>query len=239
MLFPGPDPEDFRLCLLCVSAAFDGAGIDQAALKEEQQLTARQLQQQQKAQAAAPDSPQVQQAALGDAQEEVAGYGDEDQASTTPSSESSLAAPDGIEDSAMPADTPDSSVLQQPVSQLSAAEPAEAPSQTQEPEPIIETAAPHSLSQASDLSVDERIDVFLEAIRNRSWEQTGRQPVNAAEGASMELSLPTSGYSELGSIKSGKMGGQVINSGRTFYPGHIYEPAVCSSAVDLSLIYAC
>lgn len=210
-------------------------------MKEQQQLTARQLQQQQKAQALAGDSPEVQQSALDDAREEVAGFGDEDQdqASATPGLRSSLEAPGGGEDEAMPADTPDSAVLDRPVSELSVAEPAEAPPQTQEPEPIVETAAPFGFSQAAKVSVDERVDLFLEAIRNRSWEQTGRQPVNRAEGEDSELKLPVDGYSELGSISSGKVKGQMLNSWRTFFPGQTYEPEVQLSALYLFVCVSC
>lgn len=204
------------------------AGIDQAALSEQQQLTARQLQQQQKAEALVGDSPDVQRAAAADAREEVAGYGDEEQVSATPGLGSPLEAPAGGEDDAMPADAP--AVLDQPVSELSAAEPAEASPQTLEPEPKVETPALSRLSEAADLSVDERIDVFLEAIRTRSWEQTNRQPVNMADGAVTELKLPASGYSEIGSVSSGRLQGQVLNPTRTFYPGQTYEPEVCTAS---------
>ena len=201
------------------------AGIDQAALKEQQQVTARQLQQQQKAQVLTSDSSNVQQSALADAREEVAGYGDEDQAAATPGLGSSLEAPGPGGAKVMPADMPESAVIDQPISQLSAANPAEASPQTG-PEPMVETPAPSRLSEAAELSVDERIDVFLEAIRNRSWEQTNRQPVNWADGAKSDLQLPPSGYSEIGGVGSGRVKGQMLNPGRTFYPGQAYEPEV-------------
>ena len=197
------------------------------------------MQQQQKAQALAEDSPEVQQSALENAQEEVAGYGDGAQASATPGLGSPLEAPGGGEDEAMPADTPDRAVLDRPVSELSAAEPAEAPPQTQEPEPIVETAAPHRLSQAAEVSVDERIDLFLDAIRNRSWEQTGRQPVSKTEGEDSELKLPATGYSEIGSMSTGKVKGKVLNSGRTFFPGQTYEPEVGFSALSAFACVSC
>lgn len=195
-------------------------------MKEQQQVTARQLQQQQKAQASASDSPDVQQSALADAREEVAGHGDEDQVSATPRLGLSPEAPgDGAS-----ADVPDRAVVEQSVSQLSAADPAEASPQT-DPEPMVETPAPRRLSEAAELSVDERIDVFLEAIRNRSWEQTNRQPVNWADGAKPDIQLPPSGYSEIGGIGSSKVKGQMLNPGRTFYPGQAYEPEVSDSCL--------
>ena len=203
-------------------------------MKEQQQVTARQLQQQQKAQALASDSPDVQQSALADAREEVAGHGDEDRVSVTPPLGLSLETPGGGENEAMPADTPDRAVIDQSVSQLSAADPAEASPQT-DPEPMVETPAPPRLSEAAELSVDERIDVFLEAIRNRSWEQTNRQPVNWADGAKPDIQLPPSGYSEIGGIGSGKVKGQMLNAGRTFYPGQAYEPEVSDFAFALEL----
>ena len=194
-------------------------------MKEQQQVTARQLQQQQKAQRLASDSPEVQQSALANASEEVAGYGDEEESSAAPRLGPSLEAPGGGEMEAMPADTSEGAVFDQSVSQLSAADPAEVSSQN-DPEPMVETPAPPRLSEAAELSVDERIDVFLEAIRNRSWEQTNSQPVKWADGAKPDIQLPPSGYSEIGGIGSSKIKGQMLNPGRTFYPGQAYEPEV-------------
>ena len=194
-------------------------------MKEQQQVTARQLQQQQKAQRLASDSPDVQQSALANAREEVAGYGDEEESSAAPRLGSSLEAPGGGEIEAMPADTSEGAVFDQAVSQLSAADPAEVSSQN-DPEPMVETPAPPRLSEAAELSVDERINVFLEAIRNRSWEQTDTQPVKWADGAKPDIQLPPSGYSEIGGIGSSKIKGQMLNPGRTFYPGQAYEPEV-------------
>ena len=167
----------------------------------------------------------MQQSAYANAHEEVAGYGDADQVSATPGLGSSLEAPRGGEDEGMPADTPDSAVLEQSVSQLSAADPAEASTQL-DSEPMVQTPAPSPLGEAAELSVDQRIDVFLEAIRNRSWEQTGRQPVKWADGAKPDIQLPPSGYSEIGGTGSGTIKGQMLNPGRTFYPGQAYEPEV-------------
>ena len=207
------------------------AGIDQAALKEQQQVTARQLQHQQKAQALASDSPDVQQSALlANAREEAAGYGDEDQVSATPRLGSSLKAPGSGEYTAMPAITPDRAVIGHSVSQLSAADPAEA-SPHIDPEPMVDTTAPPRFSEAAEVSVDERIDVFLEAIRTRSWEQTNRQPVNWADGAKPDMQLPPSGYSEIGGIGSSRVKGQMLNPARTFYPGQAYEPEVSDSSL--------
>lgn len=167
----------------------------------------------------------MQQSALANAHEEVAGYGDEDQVSATPGLGSSLEAPRGGQDEAMPADTLDSAVVEQSVSQLSAADPVEASTQS-DAEPMVETPAPSPLDGAAELSVDQRIDVFLEAIRNRSWEQTARQPVKWADGAKPDIQLPPSGYSEIGGTGSGNVKGQMLNPGRTFYPGQAYEPEV-------------
>lgn len=199
-------------------------------MKEQQQVTARQLQQQEKAQTPASDSPGLQQSASADAREEAAGYGDEDQVSATPRLGSTLEAPGGGEYEAVPADIPDRAVIGQSVSQLSAADPADASPQT-DSEPMVETPAPPRLSEAAELSVDERIDVFLEAIRNRSWEQTTRQPVNWADGAKPDIQLPPSGYSEIGGTGSSKVKGQMLNPGRMFYPGQAYEPEVSDSCL--------
>lgn len=203
------------------------AGIDQAALKEQQQLAARQLQQQQQQAQEPATSPETQQSALADAREEVLGYGDEDHVPAIPGMESSSASGLG-KDEAMLADTANIAELDQPVSQLSAADPAEASSQP-DPEPIVETPKPSWLSGAAELSVDERIDVFLTAIRNRSWEETGRQPVVWAEGAMPKLEMPPSGYSEIAGTSTIK--GQMLNPGRSFYPGQAYEPEVCHSCL--------
>lgn len=167
----------------------------------------------------------MQQSALANAHEEVAGYGYEDQVSATPDLGSSLEALRGGEDEGMPADALDSAVLEQSVSQRSAADPAEASTQT-DSEPMVETPAPSPLGEAAELSVDQRIDVFLEAIRNRSWEQTTRQPVKWADGAKPDIQLPPSGYSEIGGTGNGQVKGQMLNPGRTFYPGQAYEPEV-------------
>ncbi|KAL3142292.1 hypothetical protein ABBQ38_002635 [Trebouxia sp. C0009 RCD-2024] len=196
------------------------SGIDQAALKEQQQLAARQLQQQQQAQEPAT-SPEAQQSALADAHEEVLGYGDEDHVAAIPGLETSSEASLSGKDEAMLADTANIAELDQPVSQLAAADPAEASSQP-DPEPIVATPEPSWISGAAELSVDERIDVFLTAIRNRSWEETGRQPVVWAEGAMPKLEMPPSGYSEIAGTSAIK--GQMLNPGRSFYPGQAYEP---------------
>lgn len=124
----------------------------------------------------------------------------------------------------MPAGTPD--ILDEPVSELSAAEPAEPEPQTPEPVPAVETPAPPNLNRTADLSVDERIHLFLDAIRNRSWEQTSRQEVQTAEGEGQDLKLPPSGYSELGSISQGRLQGQMLNPTRHFFPGQSYDPEV-------------
>lgn len=206
------------------------AGIDQAALKEQQQLAARQLQQQQQAQEPAT-SPEAQQSALADAHEEVLGYGDEDHVAAIPGLETSSEASLSGKDEAMLADTANIAELDQPVSQLAAADPAEASSQP-DPEPIVATPEPSWISGAAELSVDERIDVFLTAIRNRSWEETGRQPVVWAEGAMPKLEMPPSGYSEIAGTSAIK--GQMLNPGRSFYPGQAYEPEVCNSCLGPS-----
>ena len=197
-------------------------------MKEQQQVTARQLQQQQKSQELASGLTDMQQSALASAREEVAGYGDEDQGPAAPGLGPSLQAPGGGEVESMPADTLHSATTGPSVSQLSDADPAEASPQT-DPEPMVETPAPPRLSAAAELSVDERLDVFLDAIRNRSWEQTDRQPVNWADGAKPDIQLPPSGYSEIGGISSGNIKGQMLNPGRTFYPGQAYEPEVSGS----------
>lgn len=219
----------FPIPLQALLTGSDVAGIDQAGLKEQQQVTARQLQQQQKTQALAGDSPDTQQSALDSPHEEVVGYGDEDQVSATPSMESSLEASGPGTDEAMPVDTPSIAEVDQPTSQLSDADPAEASSQPK-PEPMVATPEPSWLSEAAELSVDERIDVFLKAIRSRSWEQTDKQPVVWAEGAKPELQLPHSGYSEIAGSSS-RIKGQMLNPGRTFYPGQAYEPEVCLSCL--------
>ena len=193
-------------------------------MSEQQQATARQLQQQQQQQADQPPAQTLQQSAQADAQEELKGIGDEGQSSATLHLGSSLDQPGDDADLAVPGSTPD--VLEEPVSQLSAAQPAEQEIQTQEPVPAVETDTSPQLARTSDLPVDERIDVFLKAIRNRSWEHTSRQAVKRAEGDGDGLKLPPSGYSELGSISQGRFQGQMLNPGRSFFPGQSYDPEV-------------
>lgn len=194
-------------------------------MSEQQQATARQLQQQQQQQQAdEPPAQTLQQSAQIDAREELKGTGDEDQSSATVHLGSSLDQPGGDADLAVPRSAPD--VLEQSVSELSAAEPAEPEIQTQEPVPAVETDTSPQLARASDLPVDERIDVFLKAIRDRSWEQTSRQAVKRAEGEEDSLKLPPSGYSELGSVSQGRFQGQMLNPGRSFFPGQSYDPEV-------------
>ncbi|DBB05726.1 hypothetical protein WJX77_001751 [Trebouxia sp. C0004] len=193
------------------------SGIDDAAIKEQQQATARQLQQ-----ADHPPAQTLQQSAQADAQEELKGTGDEGQSSATLHLGSSLDQPGGDTDLAVPGSTPD--VLEQPVSELSAAQPAELETKTQEPAPAVETDTSPQLA-STDLPVDERIDVFLKAIRDRSWEHTSRQAVKRAEGDEGDgLKLPPSGYSELGSVSQGRFQGQMLNPGRSFFPGQSYDP---------------
>ena len=209
-----------------IHAAFMHAcspGIDEAAMSEQQQTTARQLQQQQQ-QADQPPAQTLQQSAQTDAREELKGTGEEDQSSATVHLGSTLDHLGGDADLAVPGSTPD--VLEQSVSELSAAQPAEPEIQTQEPVPAVETDTSPQLARASDLPVDERIDVFLKAIRERSWEQTSRQAVKRAEGEEDSLKLPPSGYSELGSVSQGRFQGQMLNPGRSFFPGQSYDPEV-------------
>lgn len=203
------------------------AGIDQAALSEQQQIAARQLRDQQQAQQPPGDSAQnLQQSAQADAQEEVAGLSEGNQTSAAPQSGESLGQPGTSEGLDMPGSTPTADILEQPVSQLSAADPAEPEPQTQEPEPALGTPAPPHLGRTSELSIDERVDVFLEAIRNRSWEQTNKQAVKQGDGQGQGLKLPPSGYSELGSVSQGRFQGQMLNPGRSFFPGQSYDPEV-------------
>jgi len=166
----------------------------------------------------------LQQSAQADAEEELKGLGTENQSPASPSLASSLDRPEGDADLAVPGCAPD--VLEQSVSELSAAQPAEPEVQTQEPVPAVETDTSPQLARASDLPVDERIDVFLKAIRDRSWEQTNRQAVKRAEGEEDSLKLPPSGYSELGSVSQGRFQGQMLNPGRSFFPGQSYHPEV-------------
>lgn len=193
-------------------------------MNEQQQVIARQLKEQQQAEQP-PTQPQtLQQSVQAGAEEEVKGLGTENQSPASPSLGSSLDQPEGDVDLAVPGSTPD--VLEQSVSELSAAQPAEPEIQTQEPVPAVETDTSPQLAHASDLPVDERIDVFLKAIRDRSWEQTSRQAVKRAEGEEDSLKLPPSGYSELGSVSQGRFQGQMLNPGRSFFPGQSYDPEV-------------
>ncbi len=166
----------------------------------------------------------MQQSAQADAEEELKGLGTENHSPASPSLASSLDRPEGDADLAVPGSAPD--VLEHSVSELSAAQPAEPEVQTQEPVPAVETNTSPQLARASDLPVDERIDVFLKAIRDRSWEQTNRQAVKRAEGEEDSLKLPPSGYSELGSVSQGRFQGQMLNPGRSFFPGQSYDPEV-------------
>ena len=204
-------------------------------MSEQQQATTRQLQQQQQKQADQPPAQTVQQSAQTDAREELKGTGNEDSSSATMHLGSALNQPGGEADLAMPGSTPD--VLEQSVSELSAAQPAEPEVQTQELVPAVETDTSPQLARASDLPVDERIDVFLKAIRDRSWEQTSRQAVKRAEGDEDSLKLPPAGYSELGSVSQGRFQGQMLNPGRSFFPGQSYDPEVqlllCLTASNL------
>ena len=172
------------------------------------------------------DSQNLQQSAQADAQDEVTGSGNDSPVFATSGLGSPMETPAG-ESQALPASTPD--VLDQSVSQLSAADPAESAPQTQEPVPAVETPAPPQLSHTADLSVDERVQVFLNAIRERSWEQTGRHAVGKAEGEEHNMKLPPSGYSELGSVSQGRFQGQMLNPARSFFPGQSYDPEVNSS----------
>ncbi len=166
----------------------------------------------------------MQQSAQADAEEELKGLGTENQFPARPRLASSLDPPEGDVDLAVPGSAPD--VLEQSVSELSAAQPAEPEIQTQEPVPAVETDTSPQLARTSDLPVHERIDVFLKAIRDRSWEHTSRQAVKRAEGEEDSLKLPPSGYSELGSVSQGRFQGQMLNPGRSFFPGQSYDPEV-------------
>ncbi|DBA70765.1 TPA: hypothetical protein ACH3X2_011661 [Trebouxia sp. C0005] len=199
------------------------SGIDKAALNEQQQVVARQLQKQQQQAEQPPTQPQtLQQSAQADAEEELTGSGTENQSPASLHLSSSQNQPGGDADLAVPDAAPD--VLEQSVSELSAAQPDEPETQTQESVPAVETDASPQLAHASDLPVDERIDVFLKAIRDRSWEHTSRQAVKRAEGDEDSLKLPPSGYSELGSVSQGRFQGQMLNPARTFFPGQSYNP---------------
>ena len=87
----------------------------------------------------------------------------------------------------------------------------------------------HAESQLSDLPAAKRLQILLEAIRNRTWEQTEEEKASAAKLQDDSLTLPASGYSEIGAISQGRFQGQMLNPERTFYPGQSYHPEVSSA----------
>ncbi len=110
---------------------------------------ARQLKEQQQAEQP-PTQPQtLQQSVQAGAEEELKGLGTENQSPASPSLGSSLDQPEGDVDLAVPGSTPD--VLEQSVSELSAAQPAEPEIQTQEPVPAVETDTSPQLAHASSV----------------------------------------------------------------------------------------
>lgn len=217
------------------------AGIDQAALSEEQQQAARQLKDQQthspnvqtegvdeqssnQLNTQAQAAQQLTQADAFEQDNTIEG----DSASPSAQLESPSDRTSRTDDLSMPADAPHPTVLEQPVSELAAADPAEPPEQPQSATPDLQpqAAVRPNLSSLSHLSADERVEIFLQAIRDRSWEQTGRHAVPKVEDES--LPLPPSGYTELGAV-SPRLQGQMLNSSRSFFPGQRYEPEVYKS----------
>lgn len=124
-----------------------------------------------------------------------------------------------------------------PTAQEHSATPQEPEASTGGFTPAIDRTAPaHAQSQMTEMTADEKVEILLQAIRNRSWEQTDTQLPQLPNSEDGSAQLPASGYSEIGALSEGKFRGQMLNPSRTFYPGQSYNPEVilCGNLVCYS-----